>query len=167
MIVCETERLRIRHFNFKDVEFVIKLLNEPAFVENIADKGVRNQEDAIKYLQDGSMASYKEFGFGLSMVELKDGTPLGMCGLIKREVLDDVDIGYAFLKEHGGQGYAFESAMAVLKDASSVHGLKRIVAITKPSNKGSIHLLEKLGFKYEKMIELYGNDDMLFGFDIN
>jgi len=163
MFVCETERLRIRQFTNEDIIFIIKLLNEPSFIENIADKGVRTTDDALKYLQDGPVASYQKFGFGLSMVELKDSkTPIGMCGLIKRDQLDDVDIGYALLTEYAGKGYAEEAAVAVLKNGNEVHGLMRIIAVTSPTNERSIGLLEKLGFEYESMVELYGVDNKLF-----
>jgi len=164
MIICETERLLIKHFTLDDTSFIIKLLNEPSFTKNIADKGVRTTEDAIKYLQDGPMASYANFGFGLSMIERKDSsTPIGMCGLIKRDELNDVDIGYALLTEYAGKGYAREAAVAVLKNGNEVHGLKRIIAVTSPDNESSIALLEKLGFEYESMVELYGMDNKLFG----
>lgn len=163
MIVCETDRLRIKHYTFDDVKFIVKLLNEPSFINNIADKGVRTVEDAHKYLQDGPMASYVKFGFGLSMVELKDSKiPIGMCGLIKRDELNDVDIGYALLTEFAGKGYAKEAANAVLKHGNKMHGLERIIAVTSPTNERSIGLLDKLGFKYESIVELYGVDNKLF-----
>ena len=166
MIVLETKRLRIRYFNTDDTDFIIKLLNQPSFIENIADKGVRNKNDAINYLNTGPIASYKQNGFGLSMVELKDSnTPIGMCGLIKRDELDDVDIGYALLTKFEGKGYAREAAQAVLENGNTQHGLKRIIAVTSPTNLGSIKLLESLGFEYEKMVELYGVDNKLFGFN--
>jgi len=166
MIVSETKRLRIRHFREADAEFIVNLLNEPSFIENIADKGVRNLVDAIKYLKDGPIESYRVNGFGLSMVELKESNvPLGMCGLIKREELEDVDIGYALLDIYAGNGYAKEAAEVVLKDGREIHGLKRIIAVTSPDNHRSIQLLARLGFKYEKMAELYGADNKLFAIE--
>ncbi len=167
MIVCETDRLRIRQFNCNDLNFIIKLLNEPSFITNIADKGVRTKEDALKYLQDGPIASYQKIGFGLSLVELNDAsTPIGMCGLLKRDELDDVDIGYALLTEYAGKGYAQEAAVAVLKNANEVHHLARIIAVTSPGNIRSIGLLKKLGFEYESMVELYGVDNKLFAIEL-
>ena len=166
MIIATTNRLLIRQFNLQDTDFLIKLLNQPSFIENIADKGVRNKSDAIDYLNKGPFASYKQFGFGLSMVELNDSnTPIGMCGLIKRDELDDVDIGYALLTEFEGKGYANEAAEAILKNGNGEHGLQRIIAVTSPTNSGSIRLLESLGFEYEKMVELYGIDNKLFGYE--
>jgi len=165
-MMIETQRLRIRYFNEADTDFIVKLLNEPSFIENIVDKGVRNKQDAINYLESGPYASYQKFGFGLSLVDLKDSnTPIGMCGLIKREELDDVDIGYALLTEFEGKGYAKEASQAVLENGNAEYGLKRIIAVTSPSNAGSIKLLESLGFKYESMVELYGMDNKLFAYD--
>ncbi|WP_057830322.1 GNAT family N-acetyltransferase [Colwellia sp. TT2012] len=166
MIVCETNRLRIRHFLKEDSEFVILLLNEPSFIANIIDKEVRTIEDAMKYLLYGPMTSYKEFGFGLNLVELKaTGESIGMCGLIKRATLADVDLGYAFLKQHWSMGYAEESAVAVLKSANHDFGLNRVIAITKVDNLRSSGLLKKLGFGFEGMIEMYGCNNKLFGLD--
>jgi RimJ/RimL family protein N-acetyltransferase len=116
---------------------------------------VRTLADAHKYLQEGPMASYQQFGFGLYLVQLKAGeVPIGMCGLIKRPSLTDVDIGFAFLPQFRGQGYAFEAATAVLNYAKTELGLKRIVAITAVDNLRSIKLLENLGLHFQKMVRL-------------
>jgi RimJ/RimL family protein N-acetyltransferase len=154
-IVLETDRVRLSKLEPDDAAFILRLLNEPSFIENIGDRGVRTLADAAAYIHNGPMASYARFGFGLYLVESKvTGAAMGMCGLLKREVLDDVDIGYAFLPEFGGQGYARDAATAVLQQAQTDFGLKRIVAIVNPQNQPSIRLLEKLGFRYEKMVRL-------------
>ncbi len=164
MIICETNRLRISHFSEKDGEFIVRLLNEPSFIAGIGDKEVRTNDDAMKYLNDGPMASYKEFGFGLYLVELKETQePIGMCGLLKRETLEDADLGYSFLKQHWSKGYAKESAEAVLKIANCDFGLDRVIAITKVNNLRSSGLLEKLGFGFEGMIDLYDCENKLYG----
>jgi RimJ/RimL family protein N-acetyltransferase len=153
--VLETERLRLRHFDTADAEFIIRLLNEPSFRKYIGDKGVRSVDDAKRYLRDGPIESYRRFGFGLNRVELKSsGEAIGMCGLVKREKLDDADIGYAFLEKHWSNGYARESAEAVLEHARHTLGLGRIVAIVTPGNQGSIRLLEKIGLTFERMIRM-------------
>jgi len=163
MLVSETQRLKIRHYSIDDAEFILTLLNEPSFIENIADKGVRNKQDAIKFLQEGPILSYQKFGFGLNMVELKEsGNAIGMCGLLKRDELEDVDIGYALLPEYTGKGYAEEAALGVLKNAQDEHLLRRVVAVTAIDNQGSIRLLEKTGFKFDKMIKFYGEYSQLF-----
>lgn len=155
MHILDTERLRLRQLQTEDAAFILKLLNEPAFIQNIADKGVRNLEDAIAYLRNGPLASYERHGFGLYLVELKQGnTPVGICGVIRRETLEHPDIGYAFLEKYSGRGYGYESAAAVLIYARQQLGLTRVVAITAPDNLASIRILEKIGFIYQAMINL-------------
>jgi ribosomal-protein-alanine N-acetyltransferase len=159
MNILETQRLALRHLTADDAEFLIKLLNDPAFIQNIGDRGVRTIADAHAYIQNGPAASYTKNGFGLDLVILKNtGESIGICGLIKREVLEDVDIGYAFLPSYRSKGYAVEAALAVKKYAKEAIGLKRLVAIVDPANAGSIRVLEKIGFKFEKMIKLSEGD---------
>lgn len=153
MTILETERLNLRHFSVEDAPFILELLNEPSFIQNIADRGVRTLEDARNYLRNGPLASYDRYGFGLFAVVLKTtGVPIGMCGLIKRDNLPDVDIGFAFLPRYWGNGYAYEAAAAVLTYGREVHQLTRIVAIVLPGNTGSINVLQKLGLTFEQMI---------------
>jgi RimJ/RimL family protein N-acetyltransferase len=154
-MVIETDRLRLRRLSLDDAEFILLLLNEPSFIKNIGDRGVRTVDDARGYIVKGPITSYEKFGFGLWMVETKSpATPVGICGLLKRDVLDDVDIGYALLPEFWSQGYALESAAAVIAYAAEMLGLKRVVAVTNSDNQSSIRLLEKMGFKYERMVRL-------------
>jgi RimJ/RimL family protein N-acetyltransferase len=160
--ILETERLRIRPLSAdseSDAAFVNRLLNEPSFLRNIGDRGVHSLEDARAYLLKGPVASYAANGFGLCRIELKEsGETAGMCGLVQRSTLDDVDLGYALLPEYCGHGYAVEAGAAVLIDAQSRLGLQRVVAITDPSNGGSIRVLERLGFHFEKMMRLTADD---------
>ena len=162
MQVLETDRLALRYFRTDDVEFVVRLLNEPSFIEHIGDKGVRTVEEASQYLLDGPLDSYERFGYGLNMVQLKEtGEPIGMCGLVRRKNLDDADIGYAFLEQHWSKGYATESAEAILIHARDTLGLGRIVAIVTPENHSSIKLLEKIGLTFERMIRISDDDEEL------
>ena len=159
MNTLETERLSLQHLNAGDAEFLIELLNDPSFIRNIGDRGVRTVQDAQAYVQNGPVASYAKNGFGLDLVILKDtGEPIGICGLIKRPTLDDVDIGYAYLPRYWSKGYAVEAASAVKQYAQDVIGLKRLVAIVDPLNLGSIRMLEKIGFTFEKMVKLSADD---------
>ncbi len=159
-MVLETERLVLRRVTTDDAPFILELLNEPSFLEFIGDKGVRNLEDARNYILTGPVASYERFGFGLNLVLLKAGdTPIGMCGLLKRDSLPDVDVGYALRPAFWGKGYAFEAASAVLAHGRETFGLRRIVAITSPDNVGSKALLEKLGLRYEETLSLSGDKD--------
>ena len=155
MTVLETERLVLRRLCSDDGAFIFELLNQPSFLRYIGDKGVRNTEDAIRYIETGPQASYERFGFGLYLVELKEsGGSIGMCGLLKRDSLPDVDVGFAFLPAHWSQGYAFEAAAAVMTYGREVLGLRRIVAITSLDNVASIKLLEKIGLRFEGLIKL-------------
>jgi len=154
-MVIDTPRLTLRCLDLDDAPFYLRLLNDPSFIENIADKGVRTLDDAREHLRNGPIASYARHGHGLWMVELKDtGTPIGICGLIKRDVLDDVDVGYALLPEFCGQGYAAEAAAAALAYGRETLGLQRVVAVVNAENARSLHLLGKLGFRYERMVRL-------------
>lgn len=155
MIVLETERLILRRLTTADGQFILTLLNEPSFLRYIGDKKVRTLEDAAQYIVNGPVASYERHGFGLGMVELREShTPIGMCGLLKRDELPDPDIGFAFLPDFWNKGFAFEAAAAVLEDARERLGLERILAITTPDNESSIKLLQKLGLKFERAIKM-------------
>ncbi len=153
--ILETERLVLRNLTTDDAGFILELLNDPSFLRYIGDKGVRNIDDAVRYIQTGPLASYERFGFGLYLVELKTtGEPIGMCGLLKRDTMPDVDVGFAFLPAFWSQGYAFESATAVMTYGREGLRLRRIVAITSPDNHASISLLKKIGLRFERMIKL-------------
>lgn len=153
MKVLETERLILRWMSPDDAAFILGLVNEPSWIQFIGDRGVRTMADARDYILNGPVEMVERLGFGLYLVELKeDGCSIGICGLIKRDFLDDVDVGFAFLPRYWGQGYAYESAAAVLAYGREVFGLKRIVAITAEDNHRSARLLEKLGLRFERMI---------------
>jgi RimJ/RimL family protein N-acetyltransferase len=153
--IFETERLTIRRLELDDAAFILKLLNEPAFIENIADKGVRTLKDARGYLRDVPLASYERYGFGLWHVGLRKGdVSVGMAGILKRDTMEDVELGYALLSENWGRGYALEAATGVMAYAHEQLGLERITAIVHPENARSISLLLNLGFAYEQMVRL-------------
>lgn len=162
VLVIETDRLLLRQLSTVDAEFILELVNEPSWLRYIGDKGVRTIADARNYILQGPVASYERFGFGLYLTELKEsGTPIGICGLVKRETLQDPDIGFAFLPRFWGKGYAYESASAVLGFAKSTLGLNRILAITAPDNHSSIKVLKKLGFGSEQMVRFSEEDSEL------
>jgi ribosomal-protein-alanine N-acetyltransferase len=155
----ETERLILRPMTEKDADFILELLNDPSFIRNIGDRKVRTLDGAKAYITDGPVASYAKNGFGLYLVELKESSEsMGMCGLIRRNTLKDVDIGYAFLPKFWSKGYAFEAAQVMRQYAREEIGLKRLVAVVDPDNLPSIHLLEKLGMRFEKMVRLSADD---------
>lgn len=165
MKILETARLTLRRLAPDDAPFILALLNDPLFLRFVGDKGVRTLDDARDYIINGPMASYAQHGFGLFHVSLKPAdTPIGMCGLLKREVLADVDVGFAYLPQYSGQGYATEAARATLDYGRTVLGLKRIVAITAPDNEGSQNVLRKIGLRHEKTLRLpaYRTESLLF-----
>ncbi|USK40781.1 GNAT family N-acetyltransferase [Cytobacillus firmus] len=163
MKVLETDRLILRWLTTDDAAFILELLNEPAWIRYICDKSVRTIDDAKNYILTGPMKMYSQFGFGLFLVERKEGSsPIGMCGLIKRDTLDNVDIGFAFLSRYQTQGYGFESASATLKYGHEQLDMERILAITSLDNHASSRLLEKIGMKYEGTIILDKEELKLF-----
>ena len=169
MKVLETERLILRHLTVEDSEFILELLNDPSWLRFIGDRGIRTIEATRDYILKILVAMYERLGFGLYLTELKGtGVPIGICGLIKRDSLEDVDIGFAFLPKFRREGYAYESASAVMAYGKSTFGLNRLAAITSPDNYGSAKLLEKLGFNFEGMVKL--SDDSaevsLFGAEV-
>jgi RimJ/RimL family protein N-acetyltransferase len=155
MNVLRSERLELRELGLHDDEFILRLLNEASFLRFIGDKGVRTLSDAREYIMKGPMDSYLRFGFGLYLTSLSDsGIPIGICGLVKRDALPDVDVGFAFLSQYWSRGYAAESAAAVLDYGRRQLHLQRIVAITAPDNHASMAVLEKIGLRFERMIRL-------------
>ena len=160
MFNLTTDRLILRELTIEDAPFILRLLNEPSFIHFIGDKGVHDIEGARQYILNGPVASYRKHGFGLYLVNRKtDGLSLGMCGLLKRDSLSHVDIGFAFLPEFWNKGYAFESASAVMNYGKDVLKLTRIVAITNKDNDSSAKLLEKLGLRFDRLIKLSSDQD--------
>ncbi|WP_338865928.1 GNAT family N-acetyltransferase [Myxococcus stipitatus] len=157
MKVLETERLILRKVVREDAPFILGLLNEPSWLRFIGDRGVRTLEGAQDYITQVPQAQYAREGFGLYLVERKsDGVPMGMCGLLKRDSLEHVDIGYALMPSFWGQGYALEAVSAALAQGRRDFGLKRVAAIVSNDNASSIKLLEKLGFQFERYIRMPG-----------
>lgn len=158
-IIVESERILLREFGSTDTAFILRQLNEPSFIENIADRGVRNEDQALQYLQHGPIASYEKHGFGLWAVQLL-GTEIviGMCGLIKRDNLPNVDLGYALLPEYFGKGYAQEATRACLRIAKQQFNLACLLAIVNPGNSTSRKLLDVLGFQFQDMQSMAANE---------
>jgi len=159
--VLSTERLELRELVLEDDGFILRLLNEQGFLRFIGDKGVRTLADAREYLSKGPIDSYRRYGFGLYLTSLRGGGPIGICGLVKRDSLPDVDVGFAFLEQYWSKGYAAESAAAVLAWAREHLRLSRIIAITAPDNAGSIAVLQKIGLRFERMVKLPGDSQEL------
>jgi [ribosomal protein S5]-alanine N-acetyltransferase len=166
VVEIETERLRLRRLDASDAAFILRLVNEPSWLRFIGDRGVRDLDGARRYIAEGPQRLYARHGFGLFLVERRgDAQPLGLCGLIKRDTLPDVDIGFALLPEHWGQGYAREAAEATLRHARERHRLSRVIAITSLDNHASGRLLERIGLQSEGNVRLAGSEEdvRLFG----
>ncbi len=162
MQAITTARLRLRLLEQADSAFYLRLINDPSFILNIRDKGIRTPEGAWDDIQKGPLASQKLRGFSMYLVEtLEQSQALGLCGLVKRDSLPDVDLGYAFLPEFGGQGYALEAAQAVVALAFGRLQLAKLAAITTPDNLASNKLLQKLGFSIERVGPLEGDEEVL------
>lgn len=153
-----TARLTLTELAPEDAPFILALLNDPAWLRNIGDRGIRTLDGARDYIVAGPVAMYAREGFGLWKTALASGEPIGLCGLIKRPTLDDVDLGFALLPAYRGQGYAREAAQACVDYAREVAGLRRLVAIVSPGNADSIRLLGALGLHYERTLELTAGD---------
>ncbi|MGQ0619291.1 MAG: GNAT family N-acetyltransferase [Panacagrimonas sp.] len=150
VIVCESKRLCIRRMTLDDAEFLFRQLNQPSWLQNIGDRGVRNIEDAERYIQSKTFEQYRTLGYGMNLMQLKStGESIGVCGLVKREALPRPDLGFALLEDHWGKGYALEAAAAVVKHAQSVLGIPQLFAITTQANERSAKVLTKLGFRLE------------------
>ena len=167
-MILDTQRLRLRPMTGEDAAFILELVTDPSWLRYIGDKGVRDVEGARRYIEGGPIEMYRRFGFGLLVVELRapeagsahlpprgrgPSPSVGICGLIKRDTLPDVDIGFAFLPRYRAQGLAIEAARAVLAHGRETLALARIVAIVSPDNVASTRLLEKLGLRFERMVD--------------
>lgn len=160
MPTIQTERLLLSELTPDDAGFILQLLNEPSFLDNIGDRGVRDLDGAVRYILDGPVNSYARYGHGLLRVSLRDsGEPIGMCGLLKRDALPDADLGYAFLPRHWSRGYAIESGTAVLRHAREVLALPRVLGLVDPANQPSIKVLERLGLRFERELRM-GEEDL-------
>ena len=155
-----TPRLLLRCLREGDADFIHRLVNEPGWLRFIGDRGVHDLAAARGYIAKGPVPSYDENGFGLFCVETREtGRPVGICGLVKRPSLPGPDLGFAFLEEEGGKGFATESGSAALSHAADELGIRRVLAITSPDNLASVRVLEKLGFREEEARTLEGESD--------
>ncbi|MGK0270417.1 MAG: RimJ/RimL family protein N-acetyltransferase [Cocleimonas sp.] len=160
--ILETERLYLRRLVRDDAEFILNLLNQPSWLEFIGDKNVYSLNDAKKYIELSPMTMYQHYGFGLFLVCSKDtSTPIGLCGLMKRDNLDDADLGYAFLPDFWQKGFALEAVQSVLSYAKNTHQLTRVLALCKSSNTASIKLLNKVDFTFDRDLKLLENEENL------
>jgi RimJ/RimL family protein N-acetyltransferase len=166
MIIAETHRLLISKLSLDDGPFFLELVNTPNWLKYIGDRNLKTVEDAKTYLKNGTLKSYNNFGFGFYKLQLKEenNKTIGTCGLIKRDALECVDLGFAMLPNYERKGFGYESSVAILKLAKEQFKLHKVAAITLPENTSSIKLLEKLGLSYEKTIKPFEDDEELLFF---
>ncbi|MBI3884711.1 MAG: GNAT family N-acetyltransferase [Opitutae bacterium] len=158
MNLLETERLTLRRLTLDDAAFMFELANDPAWLLNIGDRGIRDLAGARAYLQRAPLASYARHGFGMYLVAVKaTGESVGICGLLQRDPQPDIELGFAFLRRHWGHGYATEAGAATLAEGKDNYGLTRVTAVTVPANTASVRVLERLGLRFEKNIRLAGD----------
>ena len=161
MTLFESERLRFREMTEDDGGFYLAMLSDRDFKTHIGDRGLVTEEQAITNMQERVFSSYDVHGFGMWLVSRKqDGEAIGMAGLVKRDFLKNVDLGYAFLPDGRGAGYATEAAAAVVDYARSRFGIKRLAAIVSPENGASIRVLERLGFKRAGRVKFPDDGDV-------
>ena len=164
MKIIETERVSIHALTLKEDAFIFRLMNSSTWLKYIGDRNIRTKEDARNYLQNGPIKSYEAYGVGMYGVKLKEAQEfIGICGLVKRDFLDNFDFGYAFLPEYAGKGLAFEASKAVLDYLAANRIINRVVAFTTENNGRSLKLLEKLEFQFEHPFDLHGEECLLFG----
>ena len=163
MTRLDTERLELHPFTESDADFVLRLLNEPSFLRYIGDRGVHDLASARRYIADGPVAGYARHGHGLMrVVRRTDGASIGMCGVLRRDSLPDPDIGFSFFPDYWSNGYAQESARAVMDHARQSLDIGRILAITTQDNEPSMRLLGKLGFRFDRMVTMGAEELRLF-----
>jgi len=151
----ETDRVIIRPTQLDDASFLLELMNTPKWIRFIGDRKVHSEEDAKKYMEERMFPQLERLGYSNNTVIRKsDHVKIGTCGLYDREGLDGVDIGFAFLPQYEGQGYAFESSNKLMELAQNIWNLRRIGAITLEDNKSSQRLLERLGLRFQKVMKL-------------
>ena len=157
--ILQTERLILHKLTLNDTDFIIELVNSPGWLQYIGYRNIHTKEDAIRYLVDGPLKSYEQNGFGLLLIQLKSTkTPIGMCGLLKRDVLLLPDLGYALLPAYEGKGYITESTSAYLAYVAQELQIEKLMAITSVNNEKSIRVLEKLHFVFERYMNMSGDD---------
>ncbi len=157
--VLTTERLELRWLTQDDAPMMLAVWNDPAFLRFVGDRGIRTLEEARAAIESGPLNLYSQYGYGPFRLRLLDErADVGICGLFRRDTLDEPDIGFAILPDYCGRGLGFESSVAVLDHARYVLGLDAVTAIVSPENEASIGLLEKLGLHYDRPIRMPGDE---------
>ena len=163
-LTLETERLILQPVKMEDAEFILELYNSPNFIKFIGDRNLRTVEDAETYIKEKFLPHVEKHGFGSYVIITKSDTKkIGNVGIYVRDGLNAPDIGFSFLSEFEGKGYGFEASKKLMEIAFSEFGLKKISAITTKENIASQKLIEKLGLKFQSIVQLPDDpEDLLY-----
>lgn len=157
-----TKRLRMRPVTVDDAALMLAVWNDPAFIRHVTDRGIRTLEQSKDAIRDGAQKLFEDYGYGPYCMSLKsDESMIGICGLFKRDNLDDPDIGFSVLPDYCGKGYAGEAAQAVVDYARDELGIGTLTAIVSPTNAPSVGLIEKLGLTFDRMVTMPGDEDAI------
>ena len=152
-LFIETERLLIRPFKTEDIEPAFLMDSDPEVNRYTGESGNVSIKETEKRIVENVFGDYEKYGYGRLAVVLKSENKfIGFTGLKYLEDMDEVDLGYRFMKAYWGKGFATESAKACLNLAFEKLQLNRLIAMVLPENTASIRVLEKLNFEYEKDI---------------
>ncbi|WP_299333462.1 GNAT family N-acetyltransferase [uncultured Psychroserpens sp.] len=166
MIIAETNRLILSKITVDDAPMILELMNSPDWLKYIGDRNIKTVEDAANYIQNNQLKCYELYDYGYYKIQVKSENlkAIGTTGLLKREQLEHVDIGFSILPDYHGKGYGYEAASEIIKLAKTTFNIKTLCAITLPINKPSINLLEKLGLSYQKRVKPFEEDEELLLF---
>jgi len=170
LLQLETERLSLSRLTLDDAELVLAVWNDPTYIRYVADRGIRTVDAARAALEEGALKQFSDYGYGpFRVAMINDDTPIGVCGLFRREGLDEPDLGFSILPKYWRRGYAYEAARAVVSYAETEIQLTRLTAVVSPNNGASVALIEKLGLQFERMLRLPGDDDevAIYGMQLN
>lgn len=149
LLSLATTRLSLTRLTLADATFIYALTTDPEWLAQIGDRGVSDMSSAAEYIEKAHLAMYTQYGVGLlKVIEIESEQPIGVCGLMQRNTYDLPDLGYAFLPEYRGKGYATEACQSVLQWCVEQQ-YKHVFAKVLPSNEASIRVLGKLGFNYQ------------------
>jgi RimJ/RimL family protein N-acetyltransferase len=158
----ETQRLKLRPVKPEDAEFYFHLMTSPKWLQFIGDRHLKSREDAAIYIEHKMLPAWDKNGFGsFTVIRREDDEKIGTCGLFVREELKGVDLGFAFLSQYEGQGYAYEATSKIKEVAFEVFHLSALLAIALPDNTASLKLLKKLGFRQVGTTVLPGDSEEL------
>ncbi|ASD69160.1 GNAT family N-acetyltransferase [Pseudoalteromonas piscicida] len=147
MMIAAGKRIFLRKANLNDAGFLLRLLNQKSFIDNIRDKGIKTQQQAEEHIEQAYLIPY-QIGAPAAyiVVEASSNISIGLCGLYQRPFFNIPDLGYALLDEFTGRGYASEAARLLMEYAKLEEGYVKLGAITLESNCSSMSLLSKVGF---------------------